>query len=351
MYQHSDLSPVLPIVPALAIGAAQKLDLVCAKLAQQVDTVNGKVQKRGTIFVQPSADLLGSPETDKTAFGADYPMFEPSAKGEATYALEEHKRGGFVPESDERYSQVPGSLVSEQIEAIGRFLALKLEARVASLFFSTANWPDAALVDIGGGGVQWSTNSTAKPDTDLDALYILAREQAYNSDPDTLIIGVQALDQYRRCLQAQGVAVVTSGAARGDILSFNAAVDRIQANLGVRVIVGRSRAATSAPGLSHTSGYIWGKGMWMGCLGGKATPSQTGMVLTDKAALVMADTMGSPLNLGGMTLPISVRTHYQPPTRVDGRITAGGTVIAAECITDEVVGDANLGYYVTAVAA
>lgn len=347
MHSSTNISPVSTLLGGIAIGAAQKLDLVVSAIGvTPVPSAGGKAQRNGTIFVQDSASLMGGPETDQTAIGADYPLLEQAAKSTVTYRLEEYKRAAFVAEAHERYSEVPGSLVQESAAFIGRYLALKLEARVASLFFSTGNWPDAALVDIGGGGVQWSTYSTAKPDNDLDALRVLAREQGYGAEPDTLIIGQQAFDAYRRCIQSQGIAVVTSGAARGDILTREAAIQRIESIHGVRCIVGSARHNTAAPGLATSGAYIWGKSMWMGTLGGGiGTQTDSGMVLTPRAAVVLADTMGSPLNLSGITLPMSGGQVLQVPPK------AKGTIVHAECYTDEIVCDTNLGYLVTSVAA
>lgn len=347
MYTPSNIHPINPILSGVAIGAAQKLDLAVAKIGvTPVDTVNGKVSRVGTIFVQDSATLLGGPQTDQTAIGGDYPMLEQGAKSTVTYRLEEYKTAGFVADAHEKFSQVPGSLTQETAAQVGRFLALKLEKRCADMFLSTSLWPDAALVDIGGGGVQWSTNSTAKPDTDIDVLKQTVREQAYGADPDTIIMGEQVFRHYCRCLQAQGVALVTSGAARADILSTEAAVRRIEELHGLRLIVGRARYNSAAPGLAASGAYIWGKSIWMGVLGGGlGSETDSGMVLTPRAAVVLADTSGSPLNLAGVTLPISVSQNMQVPPK------AKGTVIAAECYTDEVVCDANLGYLVTAAVA
>lgn len=347
MYQTSNISPVSPILSGIAIGAIQPLRLVCAQVGvTQVDVMSGKATRNGTVFVQDSADWMGGPETDHTAIGGDYPMMEARAKSTVTYALEEYKRAAFVADAHERFSQVPGSLVSENAAMVGRYLALQFERRCASLFFSTGNWPDAALVDIGGGGVQWSTPSTAKCDSDIDAAKVTARETAYGLEPDTIIIGQQALDAYRRCVQAQGIAVVTSGAAQGNILTESQAVDRIASLHGLRVIVGSARYNSAAPGLAASGAYIWGKSFWIGCLGGGAgAATGSGVVVTPRAALLLADTMGSPLNLGGVTLPMVADQTLQLPPK------AKGTVVSAECYTDEIVTDANLGYLVTAVVA
>ena len=149
----SQLAPVSPILSGAAIGAAQSVaGLVFPKLPiqQVVPTAH-----RGTIFVEASSGYMGSPQVVSTALGADYPRRALGAPTTVLYACEEYKiASDVIPTKLSQRSQFPTDLTEREAGAIGRKLALDMESRTADLFFSTANWPDAALAAVPGAGSQ-----------------------------------------------------------------------------------------------------------------------------------------------------------------------------------------------------
>ena len=76
-------------------------------------------------------------------------------------------------------------------------------------------------------------------------------------------MGQACLDNYVLCLQAQGVALVTSGAATGQVITEEFAIERIRRIFGFeQVIIGSIRAQTSAPGATATADYVWGDNLY-----------------------------------------------------------------------------------------
>jgi len=226
-----------------------------------------------------------------------------------------------------------------------------METRTADLFFSTANWPDAALGAVPGAGSQWSTTVTATPMQDLHLLKTILRAQAYGRDADTVIMGREVADAMAISLAASGIRVVTSGAAPAarQVASDAFLVDMVRAELGLSLIIGGGRKQTSADGVTFASSYIWGKSLWMGCLeGADSVANASGDIMTRAVAallLVEDGLSGQGVSMDGIALPISVRSYETAPPQ------AVGTIVAAEVYSDEVVTDANLGYLVTAVVA
>lgn len=342
----NSVNVVSPLLSGAAIGAAQQLRLVASGMPQARVPATSY---HGQVFIESSASFMGSPTNLKTSLTADYPRTQAGDPTTVSFTCEEYKlASAVIPDKLMERSQFPADLLSREAAAIGRKLALDMESRLATLFFSTGNWPDAALVALGGGGIQWSNYTTAKPDLDIDVAMVAAREGAYGRNPDTIILGQQVIDAYRRCLQAQGVAVVGSGAARADLLTEADAIGRIQSLFGLRVLVGSARSNTSAPGLTPSGAYLWGKSFWIGCLqdADVGVAGSDVMVRPVGALLIVEDRVGAAgISMDGLTLPIAVSEHISEPPQAKGRLVAG------ECYTDEIVCDANLGYLVTAVAA
>ena len=346
----SQLAPVSPILSGAAIGAAQSVaGLVFPKLPiQQV----APTAHRGTIFVEASSGYMGSPQVVATALGADYPRRALGAPTSILYSCEEYKLASdVIPTKLSQRSQFPTDLSEREAGAIGRKLALDMETRTADLFFSTANWPDAALAAVPGAGSQWSTTVTATPMQDLHLLKTILRAQAYGRDADTVIMGREVADALAISLAASGIRVVTSGAAPAarQVASDAFLVDMVRAELGLNLIIGGGRKQTSADGVAFASSYIWGKSLWMGCLEGADTVANaSGDIMTRAVAallLVEDGLSGQGVSMDGIALPISVRSYETAPPQ------AVGTIVAAEVYSDEVVCDTNLGYLVTAVVA
>jgi len=346
----SQLAPVSPILSGAAIGAAQSVaGLVFPKLPiQQV----APTAHRGTIFVEASSGYMGSPQVVATALGADYPRRALGAPTTVLYSCEEYKLASdVIPTKLSQRSQFPTDLSEREAGAIGRKLALDMETRTADLFFSTANWPDAALGAVPGAGSQWSTTVTATPMQDLHLLKTILRAQAYGRDADTVIMGREVADAMAISLAASGIRVVTSGAAPAarQVASDAFLVDMVRAELGLSLIIGGGRKQTSADGVTFASSYIWGKSLWMGCLeGADSVANASGDIMTRAVAallLVEDGLSGQGVSMDGIALPISVRSYETAPPQ------AVGIIVAAEVYSDEVVTDANLGYLVTAVVA
>lgn len=342
----NSVNVVSPLLSGAAIGAAQQLSLVASGLPQARVPAQSY---HGQVFIESSGSYMGSPQNLKTSLSADYPLTQAGDPTVVSFSCEEYKlASAIVPDKLLERSQFPADLLSREAAAIGRKLALDMESRVANLFFSAGNWPDSALAALGGGGIQWSNYTTAKPDLDIDVAMVLARESAYGRNPDTIILGQQVIDAYRRCLQAQGVAVVGSGAARADILTEADAISRIESLFGLKVLIGSARANTAAPGLAVSGSYIWGKSFWIGCLQDTdaAVAGSDVMVRPVAGLLIVEDRVGAVgISMDGLTLPIAVSEHISEPPKAKGKLVAG------ECYTDEIVCDTNLGYLVTAVAA
>jgi hypothetical protein len=346
----SQLAPVSPILSGAAIGAAQSVaGLVFPKLPiQQV----APTAHRGTIFVEASSGYMGSPQVVATALGADYPRRALGAPTTVLYSCEEYKLASdVIPTKLSQRSQFPTDLSEREAGAIGRKLALDMETRTADLFFSTANWPDAALGAVPGAGSQWSTTVTATPMQDLHLIKTILRAQAYGRDADTVIMGREVADALAISLAASGIRVVTSGAAPAarQVASDAFLIDMIRAELGLSLIIGGGRKQTSADGVAFASSYIWGKSLWMGCLeGADSVANASGDIMTRAVAallLVEDGLSGQGVSMDGIALPISVRSYETAPPQ------AVGTIVAAEVYSDEVVCDSNLGYLVTAVVA
>ena len=346
----NQLAPVSPILSGAAIGAAQSVaGLVFPRLPiQQV----APTAHRGTIFVEASSGYMGSPQVVATALGADYPRRALGAPTSVLYSCEEYKLASdVIPTKLSQRSQFPTDLSEREAGAIGRKLALDMETRTADLFFSTANWPDAALGAVPGAGSQWSTTVTATPMQDLHLLKTILRAQAYGRDADTVIMGREVADAMAISLAASGIRVVTSGAAPAarQVASDAFLVDMVRAELGLSLVIGGGRKQTSADGVAFASSYIWGKSLWMGCLeGADSVANASGDIMTRAVAallLVEDGLSGQGVSMDGIALPISVRSYETAPPQ------AVGTIVAAEVYSDEVVCDTNLGYLVTAVVA
>ncbi len=347
---QSQLAPISPILSGAAIGAAQSLQgLVFPFLPIQpvVPTAS-----KGTIFVENSSGYMGSAQVVATALGADYPRRALGAPSTVLYSCEEYKLASeVIPQKLSERSQFPTPLTEREAAAIGRKLALDMEARTASLFFDPANWPDDALVALPGTGSQWDSIATATPMQDLAVIKAIVRASAYGRDPDTVIIGRECADAMQRSLAASGIRVVTSGAA---VASRQVATDAylkdmVAGELGLKLLIGGARRQSSVDGGSFASSFLWGKSIFMGCLEGADTiANASGDIFARAVAallLVEDGLSGQGLTMDGIALPISVREYLTAPPQ------AVGALVAGEVYSDEVVLDANLGYVVTAVVS
>lgn len=347
MSTQDTLSPVAYPLFASAIGAISKLNLVCAAIALPVPSGNGR--QTGTIFVANTVEFDGGPQSSATGLEADYPLLPGNRDTTTTYTLQEHKHHDVVLDRHEKWNQGTGPLARKAAVRIGRKLGKDMERDLAAVLFNTSNFTNAALVDVGGGGVQWSTYSTAKPDLDIKKVLITFFEQS-EVEATHLVLGRQVLDAYASCLYSMGIQLVTSGAALGTQLSREAAVQRIQDLHNVQVIVGSERYNSAAPGLTKSGAYIWGKGFWVGCLGDAENASMTdaGLSLDARAVALLVDReagAASGLDMSGAMLPVNIAAFPQNPPK------AKGTVIAGEAYWHAVLCKAELGYYVTAVVA
>jgi hypothetical protein len=345
MSHLDNLAPLTYGLLPYAIGAVQQLDLVVAKVgATPIPTGNGR--QAGKIIVANTDEFMGSPEGSETALDSDYPMMEGKTDTTVSYSLKEHKRARLVLDRHEKWNQGKGPLKSAAAAQVGRFLGLKMESNLATVLFTTGNWTNAAVADLGGGGVQWSTYSTAVCDLDLDIMLQRHREKA-NCEATDIVMGQQVFDAYRRCLSTQGLRVVTSGAGQAEMLTAEEAKSRIEARHNVRLHVGSARHNTAAPGLTKVGAYIWGKSVWVGNL--SPTPgelSDAGVILERRAVAVVVDNQETTgLDFGGATLPINITATMQEPPK------ARGTVIAGEAYWDIVITDSSLGQLYTAAVA
>lgn len=347
----AQLAPVSPVLSSLAIGAAQSMQgLIFPRLPQV--RVSPKAA-RGTIFVEASSGMLGSPQVIKTQLGAPYPVREFGAPTTVTYACEEYKlQSGVIARKLEERSQFPVPLEEREAKALGRKIALDIEAQAAALMFGTGNWPDDTLANITGAGAQWSTFATATPLIDIQLVKVLVRESAYGRDPDTVILGRQCADAFARSLHAGGMRVVTSGAAAVSRVVANDQylVDLVRGELGLTLLIGGARRRTSVDGATHAAGYLWGKSMWVGCLeDADAVANESGDIMARACAALMVIEDGltaEGVSMDGVSMPITMRrVETGPPA------TALGVVVAGEAYVDEVVLDTNMGYLVTAVVA
>jgi hypothetical protein len=346
----SQLAPISPILSGAAIGAAQSAGgLVFPFLPIQAVAPNAY---KGKVWVESSTSYMGSPQVVQTALGADYPRASMGTPTTVDYECVEYKLASeIIPQKLTQRSQFPTPLEERQAGGIGRKLAYDMERRVASLFFGTGNWVNAALAAVPGTGSQWDTLVTATPMQDLHKVKTITRDQAYGRAPDTLIMGRQVADAFANSFAASGIRVVTSGAAVASqqIATDAYLVDLVRRELGLRLLIGNQRAQTSAPGAAHASDYVWGKSLWMGCLDGADTASNGAgdiMARAVAALLIVEDGLtGQGLSMDGIALPISVRSYETAPPQ------AVGTIVAAEVYSDEIVLDANLGYLVTAVVS
>jgi hypothetical protein len=348
MSTQDTLSPVPYPLFSAAIGAISKLRLVCAAIGP-IQVPSGQGRQTGTIFVANTVEFDGGPQTSETGLEADYPLLPGNLDTTVTYTLKEHKHYDRVLDRHERWNQGTGPLALKAGVRIGRKLGKDMERALATVLFSTSNFNNSAVVDLGGGGVQWSTFSTAKPDLDIKKALIAFREQS-EVDATHIVIGRQALDAYASCLYSMDVQVVTSGGATGQALTEEAAVQRIERLHNVKVLVGAERYNSAAPGLSKSGAYIWGKGFWVGCLGDVENASMTdaGLSLDARAVAVVVDAeagSASGLDMSGAALPINIEANAQLPPK------AKATIVSGEAYWDVVLCKAELGYYVTAVVA
>ena len=347
----SQLAPVSPLLSGAAIGAAQSLaGLVFPRLPIQPVAPSAF---KGTVFVESSTSYMGSPQVVQTALGADYPRTAMGSPTTVNYECVEYKLASeIIPQKLTQRSQFPTPLEQRQAAALGRKLALDMEARAASLFFATGNWANVALAGVTGAGSQWNATVTATPMEDLHAIKIIAREQGYGRNPDTIIMGREVADAFATSLAAKSVYVAGgAGAAASSqqVANDQMLIDMVRTQLGLNLIIGSAKAQTSAPGAVLASSYLWGKSVWCGSLEGADTAAGTGGDIMARAVaglLIVEDGLsGQGLSMDGISLPISVRSYETAPPQAVGMIVAG------EVYSDEVVLDANLGYLVTAVVA
>lgn len=336
---------VSPILASDAIGAAQELKLVVN--TPGLITPVGR-QKKGTIIVRGIADFMGEAELNWSAINGDYTLTTTTDPSTKTFDLKAWKRYDFVSAADEAFSQMPGPLVKDAAMGLGRKGSLFCERQLAATLFNASNYGTSALTALtNGGGVQWSTPSTAKPDSDIKAAIVEYREQS-NGDPQDLVISQTSLDAYCLCLQAQGVVFVTSGMANAELLVEDAAIARIRRLHKVNVIVGNARYNSAAAGLALSGAYVWGKGFWLGNLvGPRGIETDGGVMLSARAVGVfsgsMVDTGG--LDVSAANIPIGMTQTFQLPPKNKG------TVIAADAFLDFVSLSSLFGYYVSAVTA
>ena len=346
MSSLASLTPISPVLSVAAIGALQKLDGLVAPLIPCA--MVSPLYHQGTIFVESSGQYLGAVGNAPASLTAPYTSTQTENPATVAFACQRYEKGSpLIPDRVIERSQFPLAEPKRHAAMIGRHLLLQLEARVADMFqgggFSTAN-----LVDIGGGGVQWSSYATAKPDNDLVKMQTNFRTASggYGVDADTIIIPQECLDAYRLCIQAQGIAVVTSGAANGSPLSVPDAVARIAGLTGMKVIVAKSRRRTSAPGVALASSLIWTDTIWIGCLDGSAS-SAGGDIQADAIAALLVTEDGSGMGIAAQhgEIPINV---------VEGRSSlpdVPGVRLGADLYTDEVRCDVLLGNRIADVLA
>lgn len=342
-------SPVSPILSGMAIGAIQDMrGLIFPKLPNvQV----APTAYKGQIFAENSQMFLGDTRDLRTALSQPYPQRISGAPMISSYTCDEYKiASAIIPEKLEERSQFPTPLRMREALQLATTIALAVEKVAAAALFNTSNWANAALTAIGGGGVQWSTWSTAKPDNDIQKLKVLARETAYGRNPNTLIMGQACLDNYVLCLQAQGVALVTSGAATAQVITEEFAIARIKAIFGFEnVWIGAVRSQTSAPGGTVTNDYIWGDYLWCGLMDPSGSTVDGSTVYVRPNAMLLVKEQGAAagmgVNVSGASLPLTIEEDPVRPPNGNGTVVSGRTYVAMANP------DLNLGYLVTDVLA
>lgn len=345
----SVLSPVSPILSGMAIGAIQDLKgLVFPRLPSV--SVAPQAYK-GQIFAESSQSFMGDSRSLKTALSQQYPTRTMGNPSITQYVCQEYKiAGNLIPTKLSERSQFPTPLEVRDALQLACALAIDVEKEAAAAIFNTSNWGHTDLVSLGGGGVQWTTWATAKPDNDLQKLKVAAREAAYGRNPNTLIMGQSCLDNYVLCLQAQGVALVTSGAAPGQVITEEFAIERIKRIFGFeQVLIGSIRSQTSAPGASATSDYVWGDYLWAGLLDNAGNMVDGNNVYMRPNAVLLVkeqgDAAGMGVDVSGATLPVAITQSPVIPPNGDGIIVAGRAYVAFANP------ESNLGYLVTDVLA
>jgi hypothetical protein len=348
-YTTAQLAPINPILSAAGvIGAMQDLaGLVFPRLTQNTIRVAPR-DHQGTIFVAPSASMLGTPQALETALGADYPQRAMGAPTTVTYRCVERKLASEVlPQRLLERSQMPTAVEEFEAGSIARSLALAVEADVLTTLSTTANWTGTSALTAlaGGGGVQWSSTATAAPMSDLRAAIEAFRGQAFGLRPDTVVMSRAVAAAVARSAEARGIAVVTQGAApiARAVASDELLVALFRADLGLDLIIADARRQTSADGLTHTSADLLTDTVWLGSLGRGAVAAGSDVLASPSAMLLIVEDplSGIGVDTDGLVLPMSIRsTETIPPT-------ARGVIISGEVYTDAVVCMAELGYTIT----
>jgi len=348
-YTTAQLAPINPILSSIGVvGAMQDLGgLVFPKLGNSTVRVAPR-DHQGTIFVAPSASMLGTPQALETALGADYPQRSLGAPTTVTYRTVERKLASDVlPQRLLERSQMPAAIEEFEAQSIARSLALAVEAEVLTLFSTTGNWTGTAALTAltGGAGVQWSTTATAAPMSDLRAAIEVFRAQCFGMRPDTVIMSRAVAAAVARSAEARGIAIVTQGAAAisRPVASDEYLIAAFRADLQLDLIIADGRRQTSADGLAHTSADLLTDTVWLGRLGEGARAAGSDVLVRPTAmVLVVEDPLdGLGVNSGGLVLPMSIRSTMTVPP------TAAGVIITGEVYVDAVATMAQAGYTLT----
>ncbi len=349
----NSLASTSPLLSGQAVGAIAGLDLVCSRIGwtQVPRLLSGAdslpaVAHTGTVHVASTVDYAGGPQETETAIGDDYPQLERANGADITYHLREHKAGRLVLDAHERFSQIVGPLQQQAAGAVGRHLGLRAERKLAALMFTASNWGTSTLVALGAGGVQWSTQATARADSDIQAAIDVQTTRA-GVRPTHMIMSQQVLNHYRLNAEARGGLIVTSGGVSvTGIMTDDFARAHIEQTFGLVVYIGSARSNSAAPNLTRSDAWIWDKSLWIGNLGGAMAPDAGSVVgLEPSAVLLLADVGLGSLVIDKSLLPISMsRTRQEPPR-------AKGAFIAGEAYYDMIRCDTTLGTVITAVIA
>lgn len=210
-----------------------------------------KVNKRADLFYVFNKETAFNATDDTTAPNADANEITPLMATD-NYSVRDRALAAWVPV--ETIENADDALKPEldAMTNIRQQLDNRHEQRVANLLFAPATYPAANKVTLSGTG-QWSDYTNSDP---LAA--IMAQRDALLVPPNVLVLGADTFRVLRLHPKIAAAAYPLGGNAnRGGLLvAAQAIADLLELE---KVIVGRTRINTAAPGQTPVFGRAWGK--------------------------------------------------------------------------------------------
>lgn len=263
--------PIDPILSGLLVDATPEIDskLIVPSVFETVVAPT----KSFTILVENKRNFDGGQSAGidaKRAPGAKRATLQGFDRTSLTASVDSYSFQDSIPMEEIRDSLFPGSEEQRLTMKVNMALKIQREKLGADLLFTSGNWANSTLANLGNGsnGTAW-TSAGAEPLTDLHVLFDVFKTNSSGRSPDSLILSYKTVRALARNPEIRGIFFATSGATAGERVLPNAAViEVLKAHLGIpNIYVGESQIETAVSGLASSQNQIWAADrVWMGCL-------------------------------------------------------------------------------------